>query len=203
MTEACARRESRWSPAVAAAAGTGALALAAVASWSSFLLVVRGRVVPGWGVSAAFLVLVLVLRLVLARRSRRPGAAALPPTYARGARLGGWLLIGLAVLGVAWGAMDDLISDAKYYVLRPAGPEGCTAVVRETSFLVLGTAEAYAVGPTGLALGAAGQWTVDDNGRPVGAGAYALTWGRDGGRLQVDGAAGDPVFDGGAVDIDC
>ncbi|MFM9559416.1 hypothetical protein ACKI19_45135, partial [Streptomyces caniscabiei] len=58
--------------------------------------------------------------------------------------------------------MDDLVSDAEYHVLRPPGPGGCTAVVRETSFLVIGSGEAYAVGRTGLALGESGSWTVDD-----------------------------------------
>ncbi|KUN82112.1 hypothetical protein [Streptomyces griseoruber] len=173
-----------------------------MASWSSLLLVVQGRVVPGWGLSAAFLVLALVLRRVLTRRGPA-GASGLSRQRAGWVRLGGRLLIGAAVLGIAWGALDDLVSGAKYYVLRPAGPEGCTAVVRETSFLVIGTGEAYAVGRTGLALGMSGRWTVDDNRRPVEAGAFELTWGRDGGLLRVDGTANDPVIGGGAADIDC
>ncbi|MEU1519744.1 hypothetical protein ABZ490_47830 [Streptomyces sp. NPDC005811] len=193
----------RWSPAFAAVAGTGALALAAVAGWSRLLLVVQERVVPGWGMSAASLVLALALRRALTRRSRRAGAAELPRKQAGWVRQAGRLLIGVAVLGIAWGAVDDLVSGAKYYVLRPAGPDGCTAVVRETSFLVIGSGEVYAVGRTGLAVGTAGHWTVDDNRRPVEEGAYELTWGRDGGRLRVDGATGDPVFDGGAADVDC
>ncbi|MCX4993095.1 MULTISPECIES: hypothetical protein [unclassified Streptomyces] len=94
-------------------------------------------------------------------------------------------------------------SDAEYLVLRPAGPGGCTVVVRETSFLVIGNGEAYAVGRSGLALGESGSWTVDDGYRPVGAGAYELDWGRDGGLLRVSGTSTDPVTAGGSADIDC
>ncbi|MFD8212387.1 hypothetical protein ACFV2U_01245 [Streptomyces sp. NPDC059697] len=108
-----------------------------------------------------------------------------------------------AVLGAAWGAADDLISDAEYHRLRPPGPGGCTAVVRETSFLVIGKGEAYAVGRTGLALGESGSWTVDDGYRPVGAGTYELDRGRDGGLLWISGTSTDPVLRGGSADIDC
>ncbi|MER5853691.1 hypothetical protein ABT126_44110 [Streptomyces sp. NPDC002012] len=107
------------------------------------------------------------------------------------------------MLGTAWGAADDLISDAEYHVLRPAGPGGCTAVVRETSFLVIGNGEAYAVGRTGLALGESASWTVDDGYRPVDAGTYELDWGRGGGFLRISGTSTDPVVRGGSADIDC
>ncbi|MER5539434.1 hypothetical protein [Streptomyces mirabilis] len=193
----------RLSPGVSAAAGIGSLALAAVASWSRLLLVVRGRVVPGWGVSAALLVLSLVLRWALTRVSRPAGASGLPRKRATWARLGNGLLIVTAVLGTAWGAVDDLISDARYHVLRPAGPGSCTVVVRETSFLVIGNGEAYAVGRTGLALGESGSWTVDDGYRPVDAGTYTLHWGRDGGLLRISGTNTDPVLRGGTAGIDC
>jgi hypothetical protein len=191
------------SPAVSTAAGIGSLALAAAASWSSLLLVVQGRVVPGWGVSAALLVMSLVLRWALARVDRTAGASSHSRKRAAWARPGGRLLIVAAVLGTAWGAVDDLVSNAEYHVLRPAGPGGCTAVVRETSFLVIGNGEAYAVGRTGLALGESGSWTVDDGYRPVDAGTYELDWGRDGGFLQISGTSADPVVRGGSADIDC
>ncbi|MFF3405541.1 hypothetical protein ACFYW8_04875 [Streptomyces sp. NPDC002742] len=194
----------RLSPAVSTAADIGGLALAAVASWSSLLLVVRGRVVPGWGVSAVLLAMALVLRWALNRAGRAAGASRLPRERARWARLGSTLLIVTAVLGTAGGAVDDLISDARYYVLRPAGPGGCTAVVRETSFLVIGNGEAYAVGRTGLALGESGSWTADDGYRPVDAGTYELDWGRNGGHLRISGTSTNPVFAGeGSNDIDC
>ncbi|MFE9288446.1 hypothetical protein [Streptomyces olivaceus] len=99
--------------------------------------------------------------------------------------------------------MDDLISDARYHTLRPAGPEGCTVVVRETSFLAIGNGEAYAVGHTGLALSKSGSWTVDDGYRPVDAGAYAMSWGRDGGLLRISGTSTDPVINEGSADINC
>ncbi|MDX2938160.1 hypothetical protein [Streptomyces ipomoeae] len=203
MTEARAQHIVRLWPAVSTAAGIGSLALAAGASWSSLLLVVQGRVVPGWGVSAALLVMSLVLRWALTRVRRRADAARPPWKRATWARLGESLLIGTAVLGTAWGAVDDLISDAEYHVLRPAGPGGCTAVVRETSFLVIGNGEAYAVRHTGLALGESGSWTVDDGHRPVDAGMYELDWGRDGGLLRIRGTSTDPVVSGGMADIDC
>ncbi|WCN02291.1 hypothetical protein [Streptomyces sp. M92] len=99
--------------------------------------------------------------------------------------------------------MDDLLSDAEYHILRPAGPEGCTVVVRETSFLAIANGEAYAVGHTGLALGQSGSWTVDDGYRPFDAGTYALRWGEDGGSLRISGTSTDPVVNGGSADIDC
>ncbi len=202
MTEARTQHIVRLSPAVSAAAGIGGLALAAVASWSSLLLVVQGRVVPGWGVSATLLVMALVLRWALDRVGRRADASRLPRKRATW-RLGAGLLIGMAVLGTGWGAVDDLVSGAEYHVLRPSGPGGCTAVVRETSFLVIGNGEAYAVGHTGLALGESGSWTVDDGYRPVGAGMYELDWGRDGGLLRISGTSTDPITGGGIADIDC
>ncbi|WP_433573595.1 hypothetical protein [Streptomyces sp. CA-251247] len=191
------------SPAVSTAAGIGSLALAAVASWSSLLLVVQGRVVPGWGVSTVLLVLALALRWALTRVDRPADASSLPRKRASSARRACRLLIVTAVLGIAWGAMADLVSNAEYHVLRPAGPEGCTAVVRETSFLVIGNGEAYAVGRIGLALGESASWTVDDGYRPVEAGTYALDWGRGSGYLRISGTSTDPVVRGGSADIDC
>ncbi|WP_416979343.1 hypothetical protein [Streptomyces sp. T028] len=203
MTEGSAQHRTRLSPAVSTAAGTGSPALAAVASWSSLLLVVQGRVVPGWGVSAALLAMALVLRGTLTRVGRPEAAPGLARKRAGWAQPVGRLLIGTAVLGITAGALGDVISDAKYHVLTPAGPGGCTAVVRETSFLMASGGEAYAVGRTGLALGTAGSWTVDDGDRPVDAGRYELAWGRDSGLLRINGTVTDPVLGGGSADIDC
>ncbi|MFJ9242420.1 hypothetical protein [Streptomyces sp. NPDC101776] len=192
------------SPGAFTAAGVGTLALAALAGWSDLLLVVRGHVVPGWVLSGVLVVLALVLWGTFYRAARRAEAARLP-----GARRAGWvpplsaLLIGVAAFGVAWKAVDDLGSDARYYVLRPTGPGGCTAVVRETSFLMIGNGEAYAVGRTGMAWGEAGSWVVDDGYRPVAGGTYELSWERDGGVLRVSGTTGNPVVSGGQADIDC
>ncbi|MEU4683479.1 hypothetical protein [Streptomyces xinghaiensis] len=195
----------RLPPAASTAVGIGVPALAAAASWSSLLLVVQGRVVPGWGVSAVLVVISLVLRSALTQAARRASSSSSRSSReaASWTRLGSSLLIVTAVLGTTWGTVDDLISGAKYHVLRPAGPEGCTAVVRETSFLVIGNGEAYAVGATGLALGESGSWVVDDGHRPVGAGTYELEWGRDGGLLRVSGTSTDPVLHGGLADLDC
>ncbi|WP_328831373.1 hypothetical protein OHT77_29085 [Streptomyces sp. NBC_00252] len=203
MTEARARPGIELSPGALTAAGVGSLALGAVASWSDLLLVVGGRVVPGWGVSAVLFALALLLWRSFVRAGRRSEAVLLSvvrPGWLRPATV---LLIVAAVSGIAWGALDDLISDARYYVLRPTGPGGCTAVVRETSFLVIGDGEAYAVGRTGLALGEAGSWVVDDGYRPVAAGTYELDWEQDGGLLVISGSGTDPVVRGGMTDIDC
>ncbi|MGW6739856.1 hypothetical protein ACWGDX_03770 [Streptomyces sp. NPDC055025] len=203
MTETPAQHSVMLSPAAFTAVRIGSLVLAAVASWSGLLLVVRGRVVPGWGMSATLLVVALVLPWALTRVGRPADAPSLPPKRAPWARLASGSLIVTALLGTAWGAVDDLISNAEYHVLRPSGPGGCTAVVRETSFLVIGNGEAYAVGRTGLALGASASWTVDDGYRPVDAGTYALDWGRDGGSLRISGTSTDPVVRGGSADLDC
>ncbi|MET9505512.1 hypothetical protein ABZY42_27965 [Streptomyces sp. NPDC006622] len=193
----------RLSPAVPVAAGIGSQALAAVASWSSLLLVVHGRVVPGWGVSAVLLVLSLVPRWALNRVVRPADAPGLTREQAGRAQRASVLLIVAALLGTVWGAVGDLVSGAAYHVLRPSGPGGCTVVVRETSFLVIGNGEAYAVGRTGLALAESGSWTVDDGYRPVEAGTYELDWTRDGGLLRISGTSTDPVLQGGSTDIDC
>ncbi|MFI7007059.1 hypothetical protein [Streptomyces sp. NPDC050145] len=173
-------------------AGTGALALAAVAGWTSGLVLVGGRVVPGWGVSAVLLVLALGFRRV----AGRPRRSAL-------VRWGQRALIGAAVLGTLAGVAGDVLNGARYHVLRPEGRDGCRAVVRETAFLVLGAGEAYAVGRSGWAVGKAGSWHVDDAYRPVEFGTYALTWGADSGLLRVSGTGTDPVLDGGLAELDC
>ncbi|MET9914685.1 hypothetical protein ABZZ74_49815 [Streptomyces sp. NPDC006476] len=169
-------------------------------SCSGLLLVVRGRVIPGWEVSGALLVLALVVHWSLIRAARvretaRPRKRATPRRLAEG------LLIATAVLGTAWGAGDDLISDAQYHVLSPTGPGGCRVVVRETSFLVIGSGEAYAVGHTGLALGESGSWRADDGYHPVAAGTYELHWGRDAGVLHVSGTNTAPVFSSALTDV--
>jgi hypothetical protein len=124
-----AQRILRQSPTGSAAAGIGTLAPAAVVSCSGLLLGVRGRVIPGWEVSGALLVLALVVHWSLIRAARvretaRPARKRVTPR-----RLAEGLLIAAAVLGTAWGAGDDLISDAQYHVLSLTGPGGCRVVV--------------------------------------------------------------------------
>ncbi|WP_329249989.1 hypothetical protein OG223_19395 [Streptomyces sp. NBC_01478] len=205
MTEARIEHGVGWSPGPGAytAAGIGTLALAAWAAWSDLLLVVWGRVVPGWGVSGTVLVLALVLWRTFLRAARREETARLAWKRTRWLWPTSAVLIAVAASGSAWGALDDLVSDARYYVLSPTGPGGCRAVVRETSFLVIGNGEAYAVGRTGLALGEADSWVVDDGYRPVAAGTYELKWDRSGGLLLINGTNVNPVVRGGQADIDC
>ena len=204
MTEARARPGIELSPGALTAAGVGSLAVAALASWSDPLLVVRGHVVPGWGVSGVLLVLAFVVWRTCLQAARRAEAAR-----RLGARATWWVglvsrvLIVVAAFGVVGGAVADLALEARYYVLRPTGPGGCTAVVRETSFLMIGNGEAYAVGRTGLAWGEAGSWVVDDGYRPVAGGTYEVKWEQDGGLLLINGTSTDPVIRGGMTDIDC
>ncbi|MFJ7206537.1 hypothetical protein ACIQWR_23770 [Streptomyces sp. NPDC098789] len=179
---------------------TACLVLAAATGWSTMLLVVLGRVVPGWAVSAVLLSLSLVLARALAGRHRSAVDRTAPwwaplPRFVRG------LLTAAAALGSTLGVLDDLGAD--YHVLRPTGPHGCTAVVRETSFLFAGSGEVYAVGPTGFAWRSSASWTTDDGYRPIAAGTYELSWGRDDGNLTVHGSTTDPVFTGGPHTIGC
>ncbi|MEE1768565.1 hypothetical protein PUR34_10435 [Streptomyces sp. JV185] len=172
---------------------TGCLLLAAAAGWSSALFVVLGRVVPGWAVGAVLLLVssVVMRTAAVPARPETEGAAprrAAPPRFVRG------LLAVVAGLGCAVGVLGDLGSE--YHILRPTGPHGCTAVVRETSFLFAGSGDVYAVGPSGVAWRPSGSWQADDGYRPIAEGTYELHWGRDDGALSVRGTEVDPVMDG-------
>jgi hypothetical protein len=178
---------------------TGCLLLAVAAGWSSMLLVALGQVIPGWVVSVTLLFTWLVLMRVgaVGHRSEIDAASprrATPPRFIQG------LLVAAAGLGSAFGVLGDLGSE--YHVLHPTDPHGCTAVVRETSFLFAGRGEVYAVGPTGIAWRPSGSWEADDGYRPIAAGTYELRWSRYGGTLLVSGTEVDPVVDG-LQSIDC
>lgn len=182
---------------VPAVVGTVCLVLAAAAGWGNVLLVILGQVIPGWAVSAALLVVSLVLMRVVVRSTTEPSRRPARARVLRG------LLVAAAGLGCAVGVLDDLGSSSDYRVLEPTGPNGCTAVVRETSFLKIGNGEVYAVGPVGIAMWRSGSWVVDDGYRPIAEGTYDLRWGRDGGTLAIRGTEGDPVVGGGLHEIDC
>ncbi|MCX5376213.1 hypothetical protein [Streptomyces sp. NBC_00091] len=170
--------------------------LAAVAGWSDLVLVVPGWVVPHWVVAGLLLAVSVAVRVFRRMRalSRRPAAPA-APAAGRGAQAARWAALalptGAAVLGIGLGGLGDLGAD--YRVLEPAGPDGCRAVVRETSFLKAGSGELYAVKGVGLAFKSS-SWIVDDGGRPIAAGLYELTWGHEDGALDIHGRAGDPVM---------
>lgn len=193
-TPAGARREASY-PAVA----MGCRVLAAVvvaAGWSGLLLVVGGRVVPGWALGGVLLVASLTPGL-FRRRVREPA-----PGPRDAGRRPGWALtlltVGTALAG-ALGALNDL--SATYHVLTPDGPGGCRAVARETSFLFAGSGAVYEVGPVGIGR-RVGSWTADDGYRPIASGTYELTWGTDGGVLNVSGRGGDPVWPA-LHEVDC
>ncbi|MEU5166320.1 hypothetical protein [Streptomyces mutomycini] len=178
------------------------LALAAVAGWSSLILVVRGHVIPAWVVSTSLLVISLVLTGVHKTRRRfATDRAPLPRPRLPHFVLG--LLAAVAGLGSAFGAVSDLTGGADYRVLQPAGPDGCVAVVRETSFLKISNGEVYAVGRTGVALRPSGSWMADDMHRPVAEGTYELRWSRSGGTFAVSGSATDPIVASEMNPLEC
>ncbi|MFC9948281.1 hypothetical protein [Streptomyces pratensis] len=177
------------------------LLLAAAASWSNLLLVVMGRVIPGWTVGAGLFSVSLVLMGVHAARCLSaddwmPGGRTLP-------RVALGLLAAAAGLGCAAGAFSDFIGSADYRVLEPAGPDGCVAVVRETSFLKISDGEVYAVGSSGVAWRESGSWMADDMHRPVAEGTYELDWNRSGGTFRVGGTATDPIVSADLNPLDC
>lgn len=153
--------------------------LAAVVSWTELILVVPGRVLPHWAVAGIALLAAAVLRI--RSRSRPSGlwwaAFALPAA--------------VAAAGAGLGGAGDLGAD--YRVLDPAGPDGCRAVVRENSFLVIGDGTVYAVNGAGFAFPGS-TWIADDGTRPIAAGQYDLSWGERSGVLKLHGREGDPVM---------
>jgi hypothetical protein len=159
-------------------------------------------VIPAWVVSTSLLVISLVLTGVhTARRRFETDRAPLPrpclPHFVRG------LLAAAAGLGSAFGAVSDLTGGADYRVLQPAGPDGCVAVVRETSFLKISDGEVYAVGRTGVAWRPSGSWTADDMHRPVAQGTYELRWSGAGGTFAVSGSATDPILTSELNPLEC
>ncbi|GAA0315384.1 hypothetical protein GCM10010302_63180 [Streptomyces polychromogenes] len=183
---------------------TALLLLAAATGWSDLVLLVSGTVVPGWALCVVLLCAAVVLAGVRAVRVRfatgRTGAAPSRPVALRVVR--GVALVA-AALSCAAGALDEL--GAEYYVLNPTGPGGCTAVVRETSFLVIGSGDVYAIGPSRIGWRPSGSWIADDGYRPVAGGAYELNWSErgGGGTLRVHGTDADPIVSGGIASLDC
>ncbi|MFH9618858.1 hypothetical protein ACH4MM_34850 [Streptomyces pratensis] len=180
---------------------TAGLLLGAVVGWSDLLLLVMGHVVPGWTVSAGLFFVSLVLMGVHAARrlsadDRTLSGRALP-------RVALGLLAATAGLGCAAGAFSDFMGSAEYRVLEPAGPDGCVAVVRETSFLKISDGEVYAVGSSGVAWRESGSWMADDMHRPVAEGTYELDWNRSGGTFRVGGTATDPIVSADLNPLDC
>lgn len=166
-----------------------------IAGWSGLVLVVSGQVVRGWAVSIILLVASLGLVIIRAakRRQSRPGTTK----QGRGV-LGAWalrLMVLVAGTGGLLGALGDLGFDATYQVLEPQGPGGCRAVVRETSFLMSGGGEVFAVSGVGIGWRMS-DWTADDGYRPIAAGSYTFQWGADSGILAIGGSATDPVWPG-------
>jgi hypothetical protein len=166
-----------------------------ISGWCGLVLVVSGQVVRGWAVCIILLVASLVLVIIRAARRRQSG----PGTTKQGRSiLGAWalrLMVLVAGTGGLLGALGDLGFDATYQVLEPQGPDGCRAVVRETSFLMSGGGEVFAVSGVGIGWRMS-DWTADDGYRPIAAGSYTFQWGADSGILAIGGSATDPVWPG-------
>ncbi|MFD7021818.1 hypothetical protein [Promicromonospora sukumoe] len=177
---------------VAGLAGAALAVVAAVVSWAGWVLVVRDRVVPGWGLGAVLLAVALVLLwypvaargpvVVEAPRARRP-----VPRWVRTASTV------LAVASVGLAAVGDALYEAEYRVLPSDASDGCRVVTRETSALMVGSGDVYVVRALGVGQRVA-TWTADDGYRAVRAGAYDLDLGQDGGTLTVRGTSNDPVM---------
>ena len=168
-------------------------AVAVVGHWCGLLLIVDAHAVPGWALGGALLVAALTIRLA-GRRARRYGQTRTGATtgFGRGRRAL-TTVASLTVVGCVLSGLADV--PATYQVLRPAGPGGCRAVVRETAFLFAGGGDVYTgyvIGPIGVARRGS-SWTADDGYRPVAAGTYRLSWGTGGGSLAVEGTDVDPV----------
>lgn len=82
-------------------------------------------------------------------------------------------LITLGVAGSVLAFVGDAVYSTTYTLLRPTGPDGCQAVVREASFLVAGQGQVYAVHPCGVGW-RTGSWRADDGIRPIDEGRYKL-----------------------------
>lgn len=198
------------------AVGLGCAVLAVWAQWGGLLLVVAGRVVPGWWVSCVLYLAALVLMRAgdtpePALRADEGDATAGPgrpaadrPAGKRRAVPYRVLLLAkvAAALSIALGALGDLTQEADYRVLEPGSPQGCRVVVRETSFLVAGGGDVYEVGVMGLGL-KVGSWSSDDGYRPFRSSTYELDWGREGDALTFSGTRGDPVLWSDVEPIDC
>ncbi|MBM7436640.1 hypothetical protein [Streptomyces sp. HB132] len=200
--------EQRWTSSVVRrspylAGATILLPLATAAGWSSLILVVLGHVIPAWVVSTSLLVISMILigvhrvRQLYAADDRAPVPRLGLPRFVLG------LLVAAAGLGSAFGAVSDLTGGADYRILQPAGPDGCVAVVRETSFLKISNGEVYAVGRTGVAWRPSGSWVADDIYRPVAEGTYELRWSGSSGMLAVSGSATDPIVASELNPLEC
>lgn len=150
--------------------------LVVMASWTGWIFVIGSYIVRAWMLSSALLVVALILLRLRAK--------------ARGGSVG-WLrslvlalLLAAAGAGSAVDVAANMVMDTEYFVLNPYGPDGCRVVARESSFLMGGSGEAYAVNAFGIGR-RVGQWSVDNGGRPIEAGSYTMKWASDGGILLV------------------
>ncbi|MCO1574740.1 hypothetical protein M8C13_03075 [Crossiella sp. SN42] len=172
---------------VGTAIGVLVTAFVVIVVWwfAGLVLVLGGWVLPGWALGGGLLVLSVTLW--------RYGVAIRLPEAKIRRVLPRWSVAWLAVLTglcALLGALGDVFAD--YRVLRPPGPDGCQAVVRESAVVLAGRGEVYAVEFAGIGL-RRGSWFADDGGRPVAQGDYELTWG-DSGILRVWGTEGNPVY---------
>ncbi|MBC9717815.1 hypothetical protein H9Y04_35320 [Streptomyces sp. TRM66268-LWL] len=169
------------------------MVLAAAVSWSGMLLVFAEQAIPGWQAGAGLFSAGLGLLWMRSKRIRRAPDTAATSLSARTRRL---LILFVAATGLVGGlgAAGDLVEGAEYFVLEPSGPDGCRAVVRESTFLVIGNGEVYTTGAMGIVWHPVSSWRTDDGIRPIASGSYEMKWSREGGVLVVKDDGINPVM---------
>ncbi len=173
--------------------GLSAILLIAL-GWSGLILMVGGFILPPW-ILGAVLSGVSVVLARIGRKTRIDLKDQDQPTARSWERFFSRALIALSIAGSVLAFLGDAVYSATYTNLEPVGPDGCRAVVRETSFLMLGEGHVYAVHPWGVGW-LTGSWTADDGVRPIEDGSYRLSWSVGGGSLLLQGNGGNPVWPG-------
>ncbi len=177
----------------------GALLLAPAAVWTArdrYVLVLGGDVVPPWLVVAGLIALGLTVLIAdhlltdpVARAARVARRRPRLPPVGFGPLLAIGLALGVVVVGAA--ALREV--DGGYVTLRPAGPGGCTLVVRETSFLSTGSAQVYRLGRGDLLGPRVASYESEDGGSPFRDRDYELVWTGRAADIRVLGAADELV----------
>jgi len=160
--------------------------------WGGLIFMIAVVVVPAWAVSVFLCAASIVLAVIDGRtRAKAQGREVLRKTP-RPYGFAAYALVSLAAVGCVFAVLGDVVYGATYTVLTPVAPNGCTAVVRETSFFNTGEGEVHAVHPSGLGWRTS-SWTADDGARPVEDGLYELSW-NAGGSLEISGDGQNPVW---------
>lgn len=166
--------------------------LLVVLGWRGLIFVLGTFVLPPWVVSAGLCGVSVILTVVDRRLTRSEDTPETSPGRNHIA-LVRRLTTALAVGGCVCAFVGDATLSATYTVLGPSASNGCRAVARESSFLMAGRGQVYAVHPVGVGW-RTGSWTADDGIRPIDDRRYVLSWGLGSGALLVQGDGHNPVY---------